>query len=51
MIDKLPTADGGEIERVPLAGAVDPDRRRAAYEQCVAGCITAYSNADDGDQR
>jgi hypothetical protein len=34
-------------ERVPLAGAVDPDRRRAAYEQFVAGCIAAYYNAED----
>ena len=35
------------FERVPLAGAIDPDRRRAAYEQFVAGCIAAYYDAED----
>jgi hypothetical protein len=38
------------FERVPLAGAFDPDRRRAAYEQFVAGCIAAYYDADDVEQ-
>jgi hypothetical protein len=38
------------FERVPLAGAIDPDRRRAAYEQFVAGCIAAYYEADDAEQ-
>jgi hypothetical protein len=38
------------FERVPLAGAIDPDRRRAAYEQFVAGCIAAYYDADDVEQ-
>jgi hypothetical protein len=35
------------FERVPIAGAIDPERRRAAYEQFVAGCISAYYEADD----
>lgn len=35
------------FDRVPLAGAIDPERRRAAYEQFVAGCISAYYDADD----
>jgi hypothetical protein len=38
------------FERIPLAGAFDPDRRRAAYEQFVAGCIAAYYDADDVEQ-
>jgi NAD(P)H-dependent FMN reductase len=38
------------FDRVPLAGAIDPDRRRAAYEQFVAGCIAAYYDADDVEQ-
>jgi hypothetical protein len=38
------------FERVPLAGAFDPERRRAAYEQFVAGCIAAYYDADDVEQ-
>jgi hypothetical protein len=38
------------FERVPLAGAIDPDRRRAAYEQFISGCIAAYYEADDVEQ-
>ena len=34
-------------ERIPLAGAIDPELRRAAYEQFIKGCISAYYDADD----
>jgi hypothetical protein len=35
------------FERIPLAGAIDPELRRAAYEQFVKACISAYYDADD----
>jgi hypothetical protein len=38
------------FERIPLAGAIDPELRRAAYDQFVQGCISAYYDADDERQ-
>lgn len=37
-------------DRIPLAGAIDPELRRAAYEQFIKGCISAYYDADDEQQ-
>lgn len=37
------------FDRTPIAGDVEPGRRRAAWEEFTQSCISAYFNAGDDE--